>query len=80
MSFVKNPSKFVKNPGTLVKKPESVEELTKNEVPLHRLVTMGTIYYYYCAESTKPFSHFVKISFLHYQYYCVNSSVKLSAL
>ena len=29
---------------------------------------------------TKPFPHFLKISFLHNQYYCVNSLAKLAAL
>ena len=65
MSLVKNPSKFVKNSGKLVKNTESIEESIKNEEPLHQLPNMGITYYYYCAESTKPFSRFLKISFLH---------------
>ena len=63
--FVKNPRKLVKNPGKLVKNQENFEELTKIEESSNPLLNMGTINYKYCEESTKPFPHFLKISFLH---------------
>ena len=54
---------FVKNPGKLVKIPEKLTKIEESSLPL---LNMGTIYYYYCEESTKPFPHFLKISLLHY--------------
>ena len=75
-----NPASVDMTHTKFVKNPESFEEYTKHEESSQHLLNMGIIYYFYCEESTKPFPHFLKTSFLHCQYYCVNSLAKLAEI